>query len=67
MSEDAVHVTLAGDRAGDYLVESELPDGRLLLRPDQPYPMMRPEFTGRAASAEEVEQFLGALSVDGEG
>jgi hypothetical protein len=36
MSENAMHVTLAGDRAGDYLVEEELSDGHLVLRPDPP-------------------------------
>jgi hypothetical protein len=38
MREMAIHVTLAGSRAGDYLVEKELPDGRLVLRPDPSYP-----------------------------
>ncbi len=34
MSESAMHVTLDDDRASEYLLEQELPDGRLLLRPD---------------------------------
>jgi hypothetical protein len=28
------HVTLSGDRAGEYLIEEERPDGALLLIPD---------------------------------
>lgn len=67
MSKSAMHVTLAGDRAGDYLVEEELPDGRLVLRPDPSYPTVTPTFEGRAATAEEFKQILGGLSSDGEG
>jgi hypothetical protein len=44
MAEKTMHVTLAGDRAGDYLVEEEMPDGRLLLRPDSSYPKVMPSF-----------------------
>jgi hypothetical protein len=67
MSENAMHVTLAGDRAGDYLVEEELPDGRLVLRPDPSYPTVTPTFGGRVATAEEFKQMLGSLPSDGEG
>jgi hypothetical protein len=56
-----------GDRAGDYLIEQELPDGRLLLRPDPAYPTVVPVFDGRAATIEEFGEILGALSTDGEG
>jgi hypothetical protein len=67
MAENAMHVTLAGDRAGEYLVEEEMPDGRLLLRPDSSYPKVMPSFGGRAATVEEFERILGALPTDGEG
>lgn len=67
MSKSAMHVTLAGDRAGDYLVEEELPDGRLVLRPDPSYPTVAPTFEGRTATAEEFKLLLGGLSSDGEG
>jgi hypothetical protein len=67
MAENAMHVTLAGDRAGDYLVEDELPDGRLVLCPDPSYLTVTPTFGGRAATAEEFERILGALPTDGEG
>lgn len=35
-----LHVTLSGDRAGEYVIEEERPDGRLVLvpDPDDPYP-----------------------------
>jgi hypothetical protein len=45
MATNAIHVTLAGDRAGDYLIEQELPDGRLLLRLDPAYPAVMPVST----------------------
>jgi hypothetical protein len=67
MPENAMHVTLAGDRAGDYLIEEELPDGRLLLRPDGSHSTVVPAFSGRAATAEEFERILGILPTDGEG
>jgi hypothetical protein len=61
------HVTLAGDRAGDYLVEEEFADGRLVLRPEPAYPAVIPARNGRAATPEERDQILGALPTDGEG
>jgi len=67
MATEVMHVTLAGDRAGDYLVEQELPDGRLVLRPDPAYPTAMPSFSGRAATIEEFKDILGALPADGEG
>lgn len=67
MATNAMHVTLAGDRAGDYLIEQELPDGRLVLRPDATYPTVVPSFGGRAATIEEFKDILGALPTDGEG
>jgi hypothetical protein len=61
------HVTLVGDRAGDYLVEEELADGRLVLRPEPTYPSVMSARNGRAATSEERDQTLGALPTDGEG
>jgi len=61
------HVTLAGDRAGDYLVEEELADGRLVLRPEPAYPTVMPVRNGRAATPDERERILGALPSHGEG
>ncbi len=67
MSKSAMHVTLAGDCAGDYLAKNELPDGRLVLRPDPSYSTVTPTFEGRAATVEEFKQILGGLSSDREG
>jgi len=67
MATNAMHVTLAGEVVGDYLIEQELPDGRLLLRPDPSYPATTPSFPGRAATIAEFNDILGALPTDGEG
>jgi hypothetical protein len=67
MATNAIHVTLAGEVAGDYLIEQELPDGRLLLRPASDHPTTIPSFPGRAATIEEFKSILGALPTDGEG
>ncbi len=60
------HVTLSGDRSGDYLVEDEMPDGPLVLRPEPAYPSLIPARNGRAATPEERERILGALTSDGQ-
>ncbi|HEY3760071.1 MAG TPA: hypothetical protein VGL37_09935 [Solirubrobacteraceae bacterium] len=59
------HVTLAGDLNGDYLIEQELPDGRLLLRPNPTQPLAA--FAGRPATPQEFQQLLAGLSTDNEG
>lgn len=63
------HVTLSGDINGDYLVEDRRPDGRLVLIPDSEiaYPAVMPSFSGRPATAEELQALLGDLTTDGEG
>lgn len=65
MSESATRVTLAGDVAGEYLIEQELPDGRLLLRPNPS--TVTAAFPGRPATPEEYRRILGGLPTDGEG
>jgi hypothetical protein len=67
------HVTLSGDRAGEYVVEEERPDGRLVLAPDSKdtYPAVVPAFAGRSATPEEFAAFEAEygpfLPPDGEG
>jgi hypothetical protein len=62
------HVTLSGDRAGEYVIEEEHSDGRLVLAPeDSSYPLLTPAFSGRPASTEEFQHLLGDLPTDGEG
>jgi hypothetical protein len=59
------HVTLSGDRAGEYVIEEERPDGRLVLAPDpdDPYPKVTwaevlERSGGRELTPEELEQFM---------
>ncbi len=59
------HVTLSGDRAGEYFIEEERPDGRLVLvpDPDDPYPTITwseilKRSGGRELTREEWEQFM---------
>lgn len=68
-AEPAPHVTLAGDVAGDYVVEETRPDGRLVLAPD-PEPTIeqvhRVQGT-RPMTAAEFDHYFGDLPSDGEG
>ncbi|HEY2768623.1 MAG TPA: hypothetical protein VGI76_10210 [Solirubrobacteraceae bacterium] len=65
MADNAIHVTLTGDLTGEYLIEQELPHGRLLLRPNPT--QVAASFPGRPATPEEYQQILGALPTDDEG
>jgi len=57
MSDAARHLTVTGDLAGEYVIEEQLADGRLVIRP-QPYPSVIPDRPGRPLSAQEFEGFL---------
>ena len=62
------HVTLAGDRTGDYLVAEERPDGTPVLLPDTSAEATLDRLGARPASLEEFETEHGRLSApDGEG
>jgi hypothetical protein len=68
------HVTLSGDRAGEYMIEEERPDGRLVLvpDPDDPYPVVTwaevlKRSGGRELTPEEFERHFGDLPTDDEG
>lgn len=63
---NALHVRLSGDLAGDYLVEEQLDDGRILLVPEPGYPSIFPAAPGRPASAVEFEEHFGDLASDDE-
>ncbi len=57
------HVTLSGDRAGEYVIEEERPDGRLVLVPEGAYPTVTwaailKRSGGRELTPEEFEQFM---------
>jgi hypothetical protein len=65
-------LTIVGDLAGEYVLDEELPDGRLLIRPEAAYPAVLTPGTGRALSDEEFAAFLtehesDMLPPDGEG
>jgi hypothetical protein len=65
-------LTVVGDLAGEYVIDEELPDGRLLIRPEPAYPAVLTPGTGRALSDDEFADFLAEhdpqmLPPDGEG
>jgi hypothetical protein len=67
------HVTLSGDIAGEYVVEDQRPDGRLVLAPDPDLSVdaILARHGARAATAEEFAAFEAEygpfLPPDGEG
>ena len=66
------HVRLSGDRAGDYVVTDERPDGSLTLVPDTSWKAIKERSGARDATKEEWEKLLGRawldmLPPDGEG
>lgn len=52
------HVTLSGDRAGEYVIEEERPDGRLVLVRDTGITAIRRRQGTRAMTAEEFKRFM---------
>lgn len=66
------HVRLSGDRAGDYVVTDERPDGSITLAPDTSWKAIKERSGARDATKEEWESFLAEhgshmLPPDGEG
>jgi hypothetical protein len=61
------HVTLSGDRAGEYVIEEERPDGRLLLAPDLSVVAILARHGATPMSAENFERHFGDLPTDDEG
>jgi len=64
---EPAHVTLSGDLSGDYVVEDQRPDGRVVLRPDLSVKAILTRHGVRELSPEEFEQHFGELPTDGEG
>jgi hypothetical protein len=64
---EPIHVTLSGDLSGDYVVEDQRPDGRVLLRPDLSVNAMLARDGERRLTPEEFERHFGRLPTDGEG
>lgn len=61
------HVTLAGDLAGEYVVDEELADGRLVIRPDTSAAALNRRMGVKPISAPEFEEHFGHLPTDDEG
>jgi hypothetical protein len=62
------HVTLSGDRAGEYIIEEERPDGALLLVPDTMIAAIRRRHDLTPATLAELEEEYGPVRPpDGEG
>ncbi len=52
------HVTLSGDIAGEYVIEEERPDGRLVLVRDTSITAIRRQLGTRAMTPSEFERFM---------
>jgi hypothetical protein len=61
------HVTLSGDRAGEYVVEEERSDGRLVLAPDLSAKAILARHGAVPMSAENFQRHFGDLPTDDEG
>jgi hypothetical protein len=55
---EQAHVTLSGDRAGDYVVTEERPDGALVLVPDTSINAIRKRGGSRPLTQREWQDFL---------
>ncbi len=64
---ETVHVTLSGGLSGDYVVEDQHPDGRVVLRPDLSVRAILARHGERELTPEEFERHFGLLPTDGEG
>lgn len=53
-----VHVTLSGGRAGEYVIEEERPDGRLVIAPDTSWGAVRARGGGTELTEQQWEKFL---------
>jgi hypothetical protein len=61
------HVTLSGDIVGEYVIEEERPDGRILLAPDLSMRAILARHGATPLSAEDFERHFGDLPTDDEG
>lgn len=57
MSDAARHLTVLGDRTGSFVIEDELPDGRLVIRPEAE-PAGPSARLGRPMNQDEFERFM---------
>jgi hypothetical protein len=67
-TERTEHVTLSGDRSGDYVVVEERPDGSLVVAPDTSADAILRRHNMTPATLEEFEAEYGPVQPpDGEG
>jgi hypothetical protein len=64
---EQAHVKLTGDLSGDYVVEDQRADGRLVLRPDLSVAAILARHGERELTPEEFDRHFGHLPTDGEG
>jgi hypothetical protein len=67
MADPARHLTVTGDLDGEYIVDEELPDGRLVIRADTSAAAMRRRAGLEQISADEFDRHFGQLPTDDEG
>lgn len=67
MADAARHLTATGDIDGEYVVDEELPDGRLVIRADTSAEAIRRRAGLEQISAEEFAEHFGELPTDNEG
>ena len=57
MSDASRHLTVLGDRIGRFVIDEELPDGRLLIRPEAE-PSGASARAGRPMTQQEFDDFM---------
>jgi hypothetical protein len=67
MADTVPHLSATGDVDGEYVVDEELPDGRLVIRADTSAEAIRRRAGLEQISSDEVAQRLGQLPTDDEG
>jgi hypothetical protein len=70
MAYAARHLTVIGELAGEYVLDEELPDGRLVIRPDTSAVAIRRRMGGEPITGEEFDRLVaehGILPPDDEG
>lgn len=61
------HITVSGDRSGEYVIVEEREDGSLVVAPDTSVDAIRGRAGTRPMTSEEFEDHFGDLPSDGEG
>ncbi|ADB50448.1 hypothetical protein [Conexibacter woesei] len=64
---DQAHVKLSGDLSGDYVVEEQRADGRLVLRPDLSVEAILARYGERELVPDEFDRRFGHLPADDKG